>query len=395
MLDSEIDHQILMLANERMEESGLVEWPQARRRDDNNYIGLWVRNGEHFRNGDRVSVETYYCPLRNRMDCKVQIRVIRSSTSVCLETSGGAHTQELCHAQDKSKFLNVKQRLAVAKVCKVNPSATSGDVRRALNRLSPGGKVKKTLSRSVRTVVKIQKRASLASLTDGVEVTNSYASIAALGDRLWFGDILRRHNDDEDDFHFSDPHKVFCIGNVAPESAGEEIFLNITSMWNILNLGRGLQSGWPNVLSGDGTGKISNKQVTMVSFGINSIPAKFNTLNYCIGPVENGDIYIKSWDGVESTWYDIMLKWKCCQLSYAHCRVCALISVVKSLATKELIEKAKSDNTDLFRNFAETIGAIPLTCDVHGSGKPNFFTSVLYALTIYTRQLSPTMRALI
>ena len=224
MLDSEIDHQILMLANERMEESGLVEWPQARRRDENHYIGLWVRNGEHFRDGGRVSVETYYCPLRNRMDCKVQIRVTRSSTSVCLDTSGGAHTQELCHAQDQSKFLNVKQRLAVAKVCKVNPSATSGDVRRALNRLSPGGKVKKTLSRSVRTVVKIQKRASLASLTDGLEVTNSYASIAALGDRLWFGDILRRRNDDEDDFHFSDPHKVFCIGNVAPESAGEEIF---------------------------------------------------------------------------------------------------------------------------------------------------------------------------
>jgi hypothetical protein len=91
MLDSEIDHQILMLANQRMEESGLVEWPQARRRDENHYIGLWVRNGEHFRNGGRVSVETYYCPLRNRKDCKVQIRVTRSGTSVCLDTSGGTH----------------------------------------------------------------------------------------------------------------------------------------------------------------------------------------------------------------------------------------------------------------------------------------------------------------
>ena len=102
----------------------------------------------------------------------MQIRVTRSSTSVRLDTSGGSHTQELCHAQDKSKFLNVKQRLAVAKVCKVNPSATSGDVRRALNQLSPGGMVKKSLARSVRSVAKIQKRASLASLTEGVEVTN-------------------------------------------------------------------------------------------------------------------------------------------------------------------------------------------------------------------------------
>jgi hypothetical protein len=97
-------------------------------------------------------------------------------------------------------------------------------------------------------------------------------------------------------------------------------------MWNVLNWGSGLQSGWPNCLSGDETGKVSNKQVTMVSFGINSIPAKFNTLNYYIGPVENGDLFIKSWDGLESTWYAPMLKWKCCHLSYAHCRVCALIS---------------------------------------------------------------------
>ncbi len=42
--------------------------------------------------------------------------------------------------------------------------------------------------------------------------------------------------------------------------------------------------------------------------------------------------------------------------------------VKKSLEDKELIHKAKSDNTNLFRNFAVSIGAIPLTCDVHGSG---------------------------
>jgi hypothetical protein len=57
-------------------------------------------------------------------------------------------------------------------------------VRRALNQLSPGGTVNKSLARSVRSVVKIQKRASMASLTEGVEVTNAYASIAALSDRL-------------------------------------------------------------------------------------------------------------------------------------------------------------------------------------------------------------------
>ena len=44
-------------------------------------------------------------------------------------------------------------------------------------------------------------------------------------------------------------------------------------------------------VSGDGAGKISEKQATMISFCINSIPVKYNTMNYCIGAVENEDIF--------------------------------------------------------------------------------------------------------
>ena len=87
-LDSEIDHQVSTLANQRMEESGLVEWPRARRRDDNHCLGPWVRTGQRFRQGGRVSIETHYCPLKSRMDCKAQIRVTRSSTLVCQTLSG-------------------------------------------------------------------------------------------------------------------------------------------------------------------------------------------------------------------------------------------------------------------------------------------------------------------
>ncbi len=136
-----------------------------------------------------------------------------------------------------------------------------------------------------------------------------------------------------------------------------------------------IPSGWPNTLCGDGTSKVSKYQVMMVSFGINSIPAKLNTLNYCIGSVENCDIFVQSWEGVSATWYSLMNDWKCCPMSYEDCCLCALISqfkiqanVAKSLQTKELIHKAKSDNTDHFRNFAATICALPLTCNVHGSG---------------------------
>lgn len=55
-----------------MEESGLVEWPQASRRDEKKYIGLWVRNLSHYREGGKVTIETRYCPLKTRIGCNVQ-----------------------------------------------------------------------------------------------------------------------------------------------------------------------------------------------------------------------------------------------------------------------------------------------------------------------------------
>ena len=300
----------------------MVEWPAARQATK--MIGLWSLNHKYFRDAGKTEIESFYCPLNDRCGCPVQIRVSRSVTTVTLKTSGGEHTQARCHQTDKSKNLNYKQRIAVARVVKGNPSATCRDVRTALQRLSPSGKVQPGLARSVKSVVRIQKRNSFAAMTGGVVVTNSFASIAALGESLWFGDIIDKHNSGEK--YFSDPHEVFCIGNVSPEAAGEEIFLNVANIWSILNLGRGLASGWPVVLCGDGTGKVSKYQVTMVSFGVTSIPAKFNTLNYCIGPVENCDLYVQSWDGVKATWYALMNDWKCCALSYQHCRVCALIA---------------------------------------------------------------------
>ncbi len=127
-----------------------------------------------------------------------------------------------------------------------------------------------------------------------MEVDNSFASHAALGERLWFGDIMRMHNSGEK--YFFNQHQVIFIGNVSPDAAGEELFLNFATICSILNISRGLESGWPNTLCDDGTGKLSRRQATMLSFGITSIPGQFNTLNYCLGPVENCDLYTQSWD---------------------------------------------------------------------------------------------------
>ena len=150
-LDSEIDAEILGIATAKMEESGLVEWPCSRR--SGKTIGLWTLGHAYTRDAGKVDIEAYYCPLIRRCKCPVQIRVTRTVTRVCMEYSGGPHTQARCHATDKSRFLSFQQRMAVAKVVKVNPAANGSDVRLALQQLSPSGKVHVSMARSVRSVV--------------------------------------------------------------------------------------------------------------------------------------------------------------------------------------------------------------------------------------------------
>ena len=170
-------------------------------------------------------------PVRSALPRPLTFKVVQ------LECSGGEHTQARCHAVDSSKFLSTHQRMTIAKMIKTNPSMTGTEVRRATSRGSPTGKLKPTLIRSIRSAVKVSRSQTLAGMTSGIAVTDSYASIAALGDRLWFGDILRKHNSGE--HHFSNVHEVFGIGNVSPAAAGEEIFLNLTTAWSIFHIARG------------------------------------------------------------------------------------------------------------------------------------------------------------
>jgi hypothetical protein len=97
-----------------------------------------------------------------------------------------------------------------------------------------------------------------------------------------------------------------------------------------------------------------------------------------MGPVENEDLFLRSWEGIEATWFALIQRWKLCPMSKEHCQLCHLLSfsrknddVNESLRTRILFFKARSeyyesDNADLFRNFADKIHAIPLQDEVRG-----------------------------
>ena len=60
-------------------------------------------------------------------------------------------------------------------------------------------------------------------------------------------------------------------------------------------------------------------------------------------------------------------------MSYVHCQVCPLVSHFQSVKAvdeavneDDLFQQAKSDNTDLARNFAKSIGTVALQDKCHG-----------------------------
>jgi hypothetical protein len=73
MLETDIDAAILAIATEKMQDSGLMEWPEMKRADKKKTISLWVQNRVYVKAGGNTQVETYYCPLRYRCKCKVQV----------------------------------------------------------------------------------------------------------------------------------------------------------------------------------------------------------------------------------------------------------------------------------------------------------------------------------
>ncbi len=170
-----------------------------------------------------------------------------------------------------------------------------------------------------------------------------------------------------------------------PDAAGENIYLNLATMWGILNFVRALESGWPVSMSCDGTGRLCSKQINLVFFGGYSILAKYNTLNNCISHVENMKLFSQSWDGVKRTFLGIMRNGKCCHMSYTQCKTCPLVThllvvtaVDETVNEEHLIHSTKSDNTDLFRNFAKSISAVTLKDECHCHGESLLYK--LYAL---------------
>jgi hypothetical protein len=96
VLESEIQSELLQLATDLMEQSGLIEWPSANYDDDVERLGLWQLCEEVQKEGDTTQ-KIFRCPLHLRCGCPLKLRTTRSPSSISLECAGGEHSQARCH----------------------------------------------------------------------------------------------------------------------------------------------------------------------------------------------------------------------------------------------------------------------------------------------------------
>jgi hypothetical protein len=96
VLESEIQSELLQLATDLMEQSGLIEWPSANHDDDIERLGLWQLCEEVQKEGDTTQ-KIFRCPLHLQCGCPLKLRTTRSPSAISLECAGGEHSQARCH----------------------------------------------------------------------------------------------------------------------------------------------------------------------------------------------------------------------------------------------------------------------------------------------------------
>ena len=91
-----------------------------------------------------------------------------------------------------------------------------------------------------------------------------------------FSELMRKHNDPEDPYHFDLFEFVVLGGELRAQR--DIVRITIASPWMLANALRAIISGWVFQLNGDVTGKLCRASVDLLQLGINSIPHRNHVL---------------------------------------------------------------------------------------------------------------------
>jgi hypothetical protein len=92
MIDTETDAAILAIATDKMQIIARLWFDGVASNKARGQEEDWVQNSVYIKASGNMQVETYYCLLRYRCKCKVQLSITRSPALVALDWTGGQHT---------------------------------------------------------------------------------------------------------------------------------------------------------------------------------------------------------------------------------------------------------------------------------------------------------------
>ena len=265
--EDEMKLQILQAANQIMEASRMYKLPGHRSKETD--LGMWKQKRPWTVDKGETDVRWYYCPMRIRFGCCVQIKVIENAHHITLLQRGEHDENSHSNEKDKSKHLKVQQLHAIRTGVRIAPSQSARMLRRNLSNLSPQKRVNPKLVRSVRRAVQAYRAELTLEQLNDLRIDDSFGSLVRFSDERLFAELLRRHNDEDDPYHFQ-LFEAFVIGRDI-NAKDDIVYLNFSSIWHLLNVLRNIAAGWLLQLNGDASYKKCRNTVALFSIGVNSL----------------------------------------------------------------------------------------------------------------------------
>ena len=185
--EEEIQALVLQCAKDQIEpfiESYKVAQYQSKEKRDTD-IFLWRRKENYDIARGRVFV--YRCCMHHSRGCDSMLRVIRTDTQVIVEVKNEHHANS--HREDFSKYLKHKDREAIFRAVKQNPTATAKRIRRECK---PDGEIPIQHHRSVEYFVMNARKEVVNQEFKGVDLDGTISSFQQLKEVLWFKTCLER-----------------------------------------------------------------------------------------------------------------------------------------------------------------------------------------------------------
>jgi hypothetical protein len=343
--------------------------------------------------------------MKYRFGCNCELKIGRSAEYVTLETRG---THDLSsHAADNSKYLKVAQINAIRQGVRMAPKQSAKHLRRNLQQCSPNSRIEPKLIDSVRRKVRKFRVELTSELLDGLKMDDSYSTLHEFVQQRWFADLLAKHNDPDSDYHFNLFDVVVVGKNLSPED--DIVYMNMSSLWFLLNFLRNIEAGWLTQLNGDVTFKVNRRGVASLGLGVNSIGNVNNPICWAIIPetTEGQVTYTGTWHSVRDS---IILLLR----TYVTCDGCDACDAVRDLRDSPRVKKymrsdaykagelevaaTLCDCQNGYYNFTvEEFGIEPNTCVNHATGigasnyshrkyflsQVRFIQQILYLLVVF------------